>query len=474
MQNGVPLYLDLSSRLAELIRGGTFLAGDRFPSVRQTSREHQVSISTVMEAYARLEDEGLIEARPRSGYYVKSTTLSAARMPSVAHYASKPIHIEQTSLFEAVMDTIADPRVVPFAAAAPDDSTVPSAKIASITNAIFRRHGADALRYSPPQGRRELRVVLSRRLLGIGIKASPDDIITTHGATEALLLALRATAKPGDLVAVETPTYFGILRQLRDLGLRAIEIPVSPHDGMVLEALEDTLRKRRVAACIVQPHFQNPIGSLMTDARKKRLAALSSEYDFTIIEDDVYGDLAHDGVRHPSISLYGGDVIHFGSISKTIAPGLRVGWIVGGRHHQEIKRLKSIQCPWNGTLNEMVVAEFLEAGGYDRHLRRIRQRYAMQCARMRQAVIQQFPDTCRVNQPAGGFVLWVEMPEGFDSERFATEAMAKKISLVPGPIFSPSGNLQNCFRLSCGFAFGDRTLGAITTLGKIARKLSNA
>jgi DNA-binding transcriptional MocR family regulator len=465
-----PRYQVLADRLAALLRGGTFVAGDRLPSVRQLSREHRVSVSTAIAAVRKLEDAGLVEARPRSGYYVKPPNPGSGRMPRISEAGAKPIRIERVSLFEALMDTVADPKVVPFAAAAPDDTMVPQTKLASISNGIFRRYGGAALSYTLPPGRHELRVAVSKRLLGAGIQASPDEIITTHGATEALLMALRATTKPGDLVAVETPTYFGILHLVRDLGLRAIEVSTSPDDGLVVDALETILRKHRVKACVIQPNFQNPIGGRMPASCKKRVADLSIQYGFTVIEDDVYGELAHDGVRHPSISLYGGDVIHCGSISKTLAPGLRVGWVVPGPHFGEIKRLKSIQCPWNATLSELMVAEFLEAGGYDRHLRRIRQIYAGQCARMRQAVVAHFPEACRVNQPQGGFVLWVEMPVGFDSEAFAAQAMAKRISVVPGPVFSASGGLKNCFRLSCGFAFGERTLGAIATLGKIAAR----
>ncbi|MES2438440.1 MAG: PLP-dependent aminotransferase family protein [Verrucomicrobiota bacterium] len=468
MKPVIPLYQEFASRLAGMIRAGTFAAGDRLPSVRQASREHQVSIATVMEAYRSLEDQGVIQARPRSGYYVPPPSPDLSRIPLVAKHSTKPIRIEPSAIFESVMDLAENRRVVPFAGAAPDESIIPSAKLASITNAVMRKFKADALRYTPTTGRRELRMALSRRLMVAGIKATPDDIITTQGATEALLLALRATTKRGDLVAVETPTYFGILHLIRDLGLRAIEVPADPHDGMMLDALEMSVKKHRIAACVVQPNFQNPIGSVMSPGSKKRLARLSEIHGFAIIEDDVYGELSHDGGRPSSIALHGGNVIHCGSISKTIAPGLRVGWILPGIYQQEVRHLKAIQCPWNATLSELVVAGFLDAGGYDRHLRRIRQLYALQCARTRQAVVQHFPASCRVNQPGGGFVLWIEMPEAFDSEAFTVAAVARGISLVPGTLFSPSGGLKNCFRLSCGFAFGPRTLDAITTLGKLA------
>jgi DNA-binding transcriptional MocR family regulator len=470
MKAAVPLYQDLAARLAGLIRAGTFSPGDRLPSVRHASREHQVSITTVMEAYRSLEDQGIIVARPRSGYYVPPPSLDASKLPLAVRHSTKPVVIAQASIFQSVMDLAENRNVVPFAAAAPDDSIIPAAKLASITNAVLRKFKSDALRYTPPMGRRELRVALSRRLLVAGIKAGPDEIITTHGATEALLLALRATTKRGDLVAVETPTYFGILHLIRDLGLRAIEVPVCSQDGMVIDALEIALKKHRIAACVVQPNFQNPIGSVMSPESKRRLADLSEAHQFAIIEDDVYGELSHDGSRPASIALYGGNVIHCGSISKTLAPGLRVGWMVPGTWLDEVKRLKTIQCPWNATLSELVVAGFLDAGGYDRHLRRIRELYALQCARTRQAVVRFFPPDCRVNQPAGGFVLWLEMPQGFDSEAFTVEAVAQGISLVPGTLFSPSGGLQNCFRLSCGFAFGPRTLDAIATLGELATR----
>lgn len=469
MATALPLYQELESKLAGLIRAGTFPPGSRFPSVRHTSREHRVSISTVTEAYRRLEDEGLIEARPRSGYFVAPPRISADRFPTADTRASKPLRIPRASLFEDLMDSASDPAFVPFATAAPGDGIVPHAKLAAITREVMRKQGAAALRYTPPQGRRELRAALSRRLFDVGLNVVPDDILTTQGGTEGLLFALRAVAKEGDLVAVESPSYFGTLHLIRDLGLRVIEIPVDPRTGLIVGALAAALKKHRIAACVVQPHFHNPIGSLMPDSNKRELAALAVEHDFTLIEDDVYGDLSHDGTRPQSIAAHSERVIHCGSVSKTIAPGLRVGWLVPGRHLEEIRRLKGIQAPWNGTLSELVVAGFLDAGGYDRHLRRIRGLYAQQCGQVRDAVLEHFPDTARVNQPAGGFVLWVEMPLGFDARAFATAALEKGIGISPGPIFSASGGLNHCFRLSCGFAFGSRTLEAISKLGKLSR-----
>ncbi|GAA5481971.1 PLP-dependent aminotransferase family protein [Haloferula sargassicola] len=469
MPAATPLYRKLSSTLAGLIRAGTFPPGSRFPSIRRTSREHGVSITTAMEAYRCLEDEGYLQARARSGYYVSPPVISPDRFPTTGTRPSSPLKVTHGTLFETVIDHASGQGAVSFATAAPGKGIVPETRLASISREIIRRHGLEALSYTPPQGRWELRAALSRRLYNLGLTVAPDEIITTQGATEGLMLALRATAEPGDLIAVEAPSYFGTLNLIRDLGLRVIEIPVDPRSGLVVEALEVALKKHRIAACVVQPHFQNPIGSLMPESRKKALSALAEQHGFAIIEDDVYGDLAHDGTRPSSIALHSDRVIHCGSASKTIAPGLRVGWLLPGKWHAEVRRLKGIQCPWNGTLSEFVIARFLDAGGYDRHLRRIRRLYAEQCAQTREAVLSHFPEDARVNQPAGGFVLWLEMPAGFDARSYTAAALRKGIGISPGPIFSATAGLNHCFRLACGFAFGTRTLEAIATLGKLAR-----
>lgn len=463
MSDREPLYQVLAGQLGALIRSGAFAAGGRLPSVRQTSREHRLSLSTVTEAYRALEDQGIIVARPRSGYYVAPPRVESPRLRP-----GKPVRIGQASIFEAVMATVDDARVMPFAAAAPDPSIGPGAKLAAITREILRRHGAEALRYTPPGGRRELRTALSRRLFGAGVTASPEEIVTTQGATEALLLALQATTQRGELVAVESPSYFGTLNLIRELGLKAIEIPVEPERGPVLEALESSLQRRRIRACVVQPDFQNPVGSLMPVARKQQLAALAERYDFTLIEDSVYSDLAHDGATPPSLALYSDRVIHCGSVSKTIAPGLRVGWIAPGRHATEVQRLKSMQAPWNAALSELIVAEFLDEGGYDRHLRRVRRIHAAHCEMLREALQAHFPQAVRISQPRGGFVLWVEMPAAFDAESFTLAAISHGISLVPGTMFSPSCGLGNCFRLSGGFPLAGRPLAAVAQLGRLA------
>ncbi|MBK1882276.1 PLP-dependent aminotransferase family protein [Luteolibacter pohnpeiensis] len=467
-----PLYQDLAQRLSTLIGSGTFPAGSRMPSVRRMSRDQRVSVTTVLEAYGRLEDQGLIESRPRSGYYVRPPRISSGELPRAARHVAKPVEVEYRQIFEAVMDATSNPDVVPFGASIPGDDIIPSARLASITNGILRRHGAAAFRYTMSPGRNELRASVSRRLLSAGVKIGAGKILTTQGATEAIALSLMATTKPGDLVAVESPTYFGILQMLNDMGLQALEVPVDARNGFDLETFKNLLERFPVTACIVQPSYQNPVGSCMSDQAKAELVQLAIQHDFVLIEDDLHGEICHHGVRPLPLAHFDQDhrVIHCGAVSKILAPGLRVGWVANEKYYQRLRRLKSVYYMASGTISELVVAEFFDVGGYDRHLRRIRTLYVQRCTQIRDAVLEAFPEGTRVNLPSGGFVLWVEMPRQFDSEAFAVRAFAAGISLVPGTVFTPTGRMRNCFRLSCGSAFDERSAKAIKTLAKLAKQ----
>lgn len=456
-----------------MIRKGTFPPGSRLPSVRSMSREHGVSITTVTEAYGRLEDYGLIEPRARSGYFVVPPKVVNGELPRPARTTKSPVAVKCPDIFSAMVEAVADPSIVAFGAAVPGDGAVPGKRIASLSNAVCRRMGSAAYRYSMIPGRLELRVAVARRLLTAGVKATPDDIVTTLGASEALALVLRAITRPGDVVAVEIPTYFGVLHLLKDLGLKVVEVPMNAREGIDLAALDDITSRQPVTACIVQPSYQNPVGSCMSDASKRRLTELAAAREFTIIEDDLYGELGHAGPRPKALKHFDRHdrVILCGSVSKSLAPALRVGWVLPGPWIPEVKRLKTIHYPANATVSELVVAEFFRSGGYDRHLRRIGTLFAKQCAQVREAVLKSFPEGTRVNQPMGGFVLWVEMPAGFDSEKFAAAALEKGISLMPGTFFTATCRMKHCLRLSCGTACDARALKAVATLGKLAAAL---
>jgi DNA-binding transcriptional MocR family regulator len=471
-RNSEPLYARVANAVEELIRSGVLRPGERVPSVRRASRHHGVSVSTVVEAYIALENRGLIEGRPKSGFFVRSQLAGARKTGR----ATKPMTGGQIvavgSLLSRLFDAARSPDVVPFGAAYPGTEVLPVAKLTRITAAVVRRDGAQAVGYDMPPGSEALRRQVAKRSLEWGTTLTPDEIITTCGGTEALALALRAVTKPGDVVAVESPTYFGILQLLEDLGLRALEIPMHPKTGMDLDALETGMRRGRVAACLAVPNFSNPLGSLMPDDHKRRLGEILRKKGVPLIEDDINGDLSHDGLRPRVVQAHDTDglVMLCGSYSKTLAPGYRVGWIAPGRFYARVKALKLTSTLATASLPQLAVAEFLANGGYDHHLRALRRLFAAQVLRTREAIEVFFPKGTQVTNPSGGFVLWVELPGTVSALKLHERALLDQISVAPGPMFSATQRFPNFIRINCGHPWTDRREQALERLGALVRK----
>jgi len=365
------------------------------------------------------------------------------------------------------------PDIVPFGAATPSSELLPGAKLSRIMAAVSRRAVKAGIGYDMPPGSEALRREIAKRSLDWGTNLSADELITTCGCTEALMLSLRAVTNAGDIVAVESPTYFGVLQAMEELRLKALEIPTHPRLGMDLEALEKAISKRRIAACLAVPNFNNPLGSLMQDEHKSQLIEILGAREIPLIEDDIHGDL-HFGPHRPRVAQSydkRGLVLLCGSISKTLAPGYRVGWIAPGRFYNRVKSLKLTSTLATATLPQLTVAEFMANGGYDHYLRFLRQTLASQIERVSSAISEWFPAETKVTRPQGGFVLWVELTPGVDSLELHRRAMLEKISVAPGPMFSARSDFGNCIRINCGRPWSNRREEAIRTLGAIVRKL---
>ncbi len=467
------MYRQMADNLEHLIDSGTFRAGEKIPSVRQMSKDHRVSISTVMEAYALLEDRGCIEGRSRSGYYVKARLDAWDRIPELQEHENRPVDVSSVSIFEAMVNAVHRPEVVPFGAATPGDLACPNARLSSIGQALARKHGAAAYGYTVAPGRMDVRVQISKRCLTAGVDVAPSEIITTVGAVEALELALKATTRCGDVVMVETPTYFGLLAMIREQGLQAIEVPMHAETGVDIEAVAESLRTHDVKACLVQPNYHNPMGSVMPDANKKALVKMCAEAGVALIEDDINAELHFGEERPVSLKAYDreGGVIQCSSFSKSLSPGLRVGWIIPGKYYDQVKALKTGKVQATCTLSEMIAAEFLKMGGYDRHLRRVRTLYQNQLQQIRQAVFEQFPDGTRITAPSGGYLLWAELPTSVDTDKLAVEALQKNISIVPGSLCSATSRYGHAVRINCGHPLDERLEEALRVLGRLASRL---
>ncbi len=469
----IPLYEEVAGKINYLVEQGTLRPGDRVPSIRNLSKQLQVSINTVKEAYNLLEDRCLLEARPQSGYYVRARLPELPAEPVVDRPAINPSEVSLSSIYQVVMRDLLDPKLLQLGIAVPNPELLPIEKLNRMLAREMRRFPTQAVSYSLPPGNLRLRKQIAQRLLLSGCTLSPDQIVITSGCVEAVVLALRVLCKPGDAVAIETPVYFNFLQMIQDLGLKALEIPASPRGGISLEALEYALEGNsgEVKACIVISNFNNPLGGRMSDEDKLRLVKMLEEHQVPLIEDDIYGDLSYRDDR-PSVAKSfdkTGNVLLCSSFSKTLAPGYRVGWVAAGRYQEQIERGKMLANIASASPPQLAIAEFLANGGYEHHLRSIRRVYARQTAQMGDAIGCTFPVGTRVSRPQGGFVLWVEMPEGVDSLVLYKKAKVQGITIAPGPIFSVDGRYRNSIRLNAA-CWNPAVEVAIETLGRLAKE----
>ena len=464
------LYRELALELARGIESGIYQPGDKLPGIRLTSSNMGVSPATAVAAYQQLELDGYIEARPRSGFYVKPR--QRPRLAEPVQTGTKPERPRLVTGQERVLrlaEQANHPEVVKFGAAVPDPHYLPTRAVEKALAAAARQHRARICSYEFPLGADCLRRQLARRMSDIGCLSKPEDVLITSGCQEAVYLALKSLTQPGDVIALESPTYHGHLQTADSLGLKAVEIPTHPRTGISLDALELALDQWPVKACVVIPNFSNPLGACMPEKNKKALVKLMARYDVPIIEDDIYGDLAFNQKRPSVLKTYDrtGNVLHCSSFSKTMAPGLRIGWIMAGRYQDQIayqKFITSISAP---TLQQLAVAALLESGQYQKHLRFIRTELAQCVSNIVEAIGRYFPTGTRVSNPEGGYVLWIELPDNIDTVALAEKAIKKGISIAPGPMFSATQKYRNCMRLSCGVVWNRQTEKALETLAML-------
>ena len=466
-------YEQLASLITEMVDNGALAPGARAPSVRAVSQQHGVSISTVLQAYRMLEDRGTLVARPQSGFYVAVAHRGALALPSASRPRAKASTVSIGGAVAVLLEHAANSSLVPLGCAVPDATLLQAGRLDLALARAARQHGSDHNVYGAARGDPGLRREIAKRAMRLGHALSPDDVLVTNGCTEALMLALTAVAGRGDTIAVESPTYFGLLHTLEMLGMKALEVPTHPTLGIDVDALARLLDTEPVAACMVSSCFGNPLGSTMAEADKRALLALLARRKVPLIEDDVYGEI-HFGRERPKpfIALDGGaDTIYCSSFSKSLAPGYRVGWIATRVHAQRVMERKMAFSLCGPLLPQVAFADFLASGTYDAHLRRMRRVFEENLARMTRAVEASFPAETKVSRPAGGFVLWLELPKGFDSRALFDEALEQGICFAPGDVFSASRRYRNCLRLSAGHAWSERIDGGVRRLGQLARRM---
>ena len=475
MERGDTLYLQIAQALAASIRGGVLGRGERLPSLRDLAAQHGVSLSTAVQAYRALEDMRLVETRPRSGFFV------AARPPRpLEPEATQPpavsCEVDIDALAAHTLRVAHEEGYITFGAASPSDELFSVERIRRTVMRAAQRHRAVLCEYALGSGHETLRRAIARYALRLGCQLKPRDIVATNSCLESITLCLRAVTRPGDIVALESPTYFGFLEILQSLHLRALEIPTHPRDGLSLDALELALDTQPVKALLISPTLSNPMGGSLPVAERKRLARMVAGRGIAMIEDVLHNDLAEQEDRRRAVRSFdrSGHVMLCGSFSKTIAPGLRVGWVEAGRWTDAVRRMKMATSGSQTTFVELAMAELLGYTGNESAFRQMRHTISGRVDEARRLVAGSFPKGTRVSDPAGGYILWVEMPRAVDSQALFTAALAERIAIAPGTLFSASDRYRHCIRLGVGGRWDEPQRHALMRIGELARALAAA
>jgi DNA-binding transcriptional MocR family regulator len=465
------IYRAVAQELRGMIRGGTLRPGDKLPSVRKLSQTRGVSPTTVLHAYDALASEGLIDSRPRSGYYV-----SARRPPAEAPRASAPksasTRVLVSDLVFDILEASRDREVVPLGSAFPGPNLFPWAKLARSLGSSARRMNPWSTVESLPPGSMELRRQIAQRYLRLGMTIGVEQIIITSGALEALNLALQTVARPGDTIAIESPTFYGCLQAAERLGLKVVEIPTHPRDGVDIAALARAIAQYPIRACWFMTTLHHPTGAIAPIERKRELVRLLASHDIPLIEDDAYAELQFAAAPSPPAKAFDrkGWVLHCGSFSKCLAPGYRLGWIAAGRFTQEVARRKIESSLATSLPIQQGIAQMLRHGGYEAHLKRLRERLANQQAAALNSLQRHFPSGYRVGPPPGGYFLWIECAASVDALEVHRLALSSGISVAPGPMFSARRQFRNFLRLNCGHPWTAAMDRAVQRIGDILRR----
>ena len=472
----MPRYADIADQMRAAFAEGRPEAGARLPGVRRLAHQYGVSVSTIVAAMQRLEDEGWVEARPRSGFFVRPRRRAGADLPA-SRPDPRPAAVTSQAITLEIVQASAKPGVLQLGTAVPDTSFMPAEAVQRAVASASRLHRRDALGYAFPPGVPALREAVAARLADGGCSISPDEVLITSGAQEATQLALRSVAAPGDVVAVESPTYYGLLQVIESLGLTALEIPTDPRRGIDLPAFERALELWPIRALALVPHCSNPTGYVMAEADRRALVNSCAWHDVPIIEDDVYADLAVEadgsGLRPRALKAVDPDAVFLcGSASKTVAPGLRVGWLAApARHRERLEYLKYAGTLSASPLAQYALAEIYEGRGIGRHLRQVRARYAERTTRTAERLLDALPEGSIVSDPDGGFVLWIQCPPDVDAIQLYRAAAEEHIVIAPGPIFSASGRYENCLRLNVAVEHERDLERAVVRLGILADRI---
>jgi DNA-binding transcriptional MocR family regulator len=463
------LYLKIANSIQEQISTDKLKIGEKLPSIRQVQKIYDVSMNTVKLAFLELESKSLIESRPKSGYYVSNTSKRKLSIPSISKPQLSDKEIQPEDLITKVFSTLTNKNIAQFSLGVPDASLLPIVKLNKAIVKATQTLPDGGTSYQPAQGNLNLRRNVAKWSFIWEGQLGEDDIITASGTIDAIFNCLMAVTKRGDTIAIESPFYFGILQMAKSMGLNVIELPTHPATGVDIEALEKVVPK--IQACCLISNFNNPLGSLMPDEHKKRVVELLTYHNIPLIEDDLYGDIYFGKTRPKPCKAFdeAGIALWCGSVSKTLAPGYRVGWTAPGKFKEKVLRQKLVHSISTPPLFQEVIANFMEFGRYDHHLRGLRNTLNTNCLKFQRAIEDYFPHNTRVSQPQGGFMLWVELDKKIATTALYDKAIQQQISFAPGRMFTQCEQFNNCMRLNFAAKWDEKVELSLKKLGQLVK-----
>lgn len=465
------LYAEIAGRIALLIKTQVLKPGDRLPSVRRLCQENGISMNTAKRVFLELEGQSLIESRPKSGYFVSRLSVHKLSLPAVSQPTQVSTYDEPEALISKVYTSMGRTDLTLFSIGVPVDPLLPLAKMNKEIVQATRTLKDSGSGYEPLQGNEKLRTMIAARSIAWGGNLHQDDLVTTAGGMNALSFCLMALTKPGDNIAMESPCYPGSLQLARSLGLNVIELPTHPITGVEIAALEKVVQQ--INLCLLVPNFNTPLGSCMPDENKRAVVMLLAKHEVPLIEDDIYGDL-YFGTQRPKCCKSfdtDGNVLWCSSISKTLAPGYRVGWVSPGRYKEKILRLKLVHALSSSAVTQEAVAGFLKSGRYENHLRQLRQTLYSNYKNYIEEIAEYFPEGTKTSRPQGGLTLWVELESGINTTDLFEMALKQQISFAPGRMFTLQRQFENCMRLSFGLPWSAAIKNQLKRLGLIAQAM---
>lgn len=465
------LYTEISNGIAVQIKNGVLKAGDKLPSVRTLCQEHQISMNTAKRVFLELESQSLIESKPQSGYFVSRFFDVKLPLAQISRPSLLADNKEPDELISKVYENLGKKDMTMFSIGIPSGCLLPQAQLKKEIINATRDLKEGGTEYEELQGNVKLRRMIALRSASWGGNFNENDLVTTNGGMQALSFCLMALGKPGDTVAIESPCYPGILQLANGLGMKVLELPTHPTSGIEIEALKKNLSKINI--CLLIPNFNSPLGSYMPDENKKEIVKLLSENNIPLIEDDVYGDLYFGSHRPKCCKSFDkeGNVLYCSSISKTLAPGYRVGWIAPGKYKDRILKLKLLHSTSSITIVNEAVANFLKSGKYEKHLYQMRRTLQNNYQNYVQTIAESFPEGTRTSRPQGGLSLWVEFDKAVQTRELYDKAIKQNISIAPGRMFTLQDQYENCMRLCFGLPWSENTRSQLEQIGKLAKMM---